>query len=290
MPDAELTKLEQAASADKEHILTLLHDPSPQVIRTLLANRNLSEDDVLVIAARKNLPPEILSDIARDKRWSESYPVRRALAGNPKTPLSVSLSLTRFLRLFDLAEMARSPHIPLAFRHKVEAIVMERIPTMPLGLKKSLAKIAVGDILLKLLRDHDPEVIGLCLGNPRLIESQLYKIISRKDTISETIRMIADHPNWSSRTLIRYALVRKDNIPLSVAERFLTFMKILELRELYQDPSLPVSVKPLVHRELLRRGQEPWKRVEEAVYEIDENDEDAIEDFADTKKPEDQSE
>ncbi len=290
MRDAELTKLELAASADKEHILTLLHDPSPQVIRTLLANRNLDEDDVLVIAGRKNLPPEILSDIARDKRWSESYPVRRALAGNPKTPLSVSLSLIRFLRLFDLAEMVRSPHIPLAFRHKIEAIVTERIPTMPLGLKKTLAKIAVGNILLKLLQDHDPEVVALCLGNPRLIESQLYKIISRKDAIAETVRMIADHPNWSSRPLIRLALVRKNNTPLPVAERFLTSMKILELRELHQDPSLPVSIKPLVHRELLRRGQEPWKHVEEAVYEIDENDEDAIEDFADTEEPEDRSE
>ncbi len=280
--------MEQAASADKERILTLLHDPSPQVIGTLLANRNLTEEDVLVIVSRKNLPPEILADIAKDKRWSESYPVRRALAGNPKTPLSVSLSLTRFLRLFDLAEMARSPHIPLAFRHKIEAIVMERIPTMPLGLKKSLAKIAVGNILLKLLRDHDSEVVSLCLGNPRLIEGQLYKIISRKDTTSETIRLIAEHPNWSSRPLIRFALIRNESTSLPVVERFLLSMKIMDLRELYQDPSLPVSVKPLVHRELLRRGQDPWKHIKEAVYEIDENDEDAIEDFADTEKPEDQ--
>ncbi len=288
MTDAELTKLEQAASADKERIFTLLHDPSPHIIRALLGNRNLCEDDVLVIASRKNLPPDILTDIARDKRWSESYPVRRALAGNPKTPLSVSLSLTRFLRLFDLAEMARSPQIPLAFRHKVEAIVTERIPTMALGLKKSLAKIAVGNILLKLLRDHDPEVIALCLNNPRLIEGQLYKILSRRDTIPETIRLIAGHPNWSSRSLIRFALVRNASTSLPIAERFLLSMKIMELRELYRDPSLPVGVKPLVHRELLRRGQEPWKRFEEPVYEVDENDEDSIEDFADAEKPEDQ--
>ncbi len=287
MTNVEPAKIEQAASAGKEQILALLHDPSPQVIGTLLTNRNLTEEDVLVIATRKNLPPEIFTEIARDKRWAESYPIRKALAANPKTPLSVSLSLARFLRLFDLAEMTRSPQIPLAIRHKIEAIVMERIPTMPLGLKKSLAKIAVGNILLKLLQDHDAEVIALCLGNPRLIESHLYKIISRKDTISETIRMIAEHPNWSNRSLIRFALVRNDRTPLPISERFLLSLKILELRELYQDPSLPVSIKPLVYREILSRGQDPGKRVEETVYEIDENDDNTIEDFADTGKPED---
>ncbi len=283
MADAEQTKLKHAASADKELVLTLLHDPSPQVIRTLLVNRNLGEDDVLVIASRKNLPPDIFAEIARDKRWSESYPIRLALAGNPKTPLSVSISLARYLRLFDLAEMARNPLIPSVFRHKVETIVTERIPGMPLGLKKSLAKMAVGNVLQRLLQDPDPGVVALCLNNPRLTEGHLYKVISRKDTLSETIQVIAEHPNWSTRSLVRYALIRSDRTPLTVSQRFLPAMKILELRELYQDPSLPISVKPLVHRELLNRGQEPWKRVEETVYEIDENDEEALEDFGPDK-------
>ncbi len=277
MTNAEQKKLKQAASADKELVLTLLHDPSPQVIRTLLANRILGEDEVLVIATRKNLPSDIFAEIARDKRWSESYPIRLALAGNPKTPLSVSISIARFLRLFDLADLARSPLIPSVFRHKVEAIVTERIPGMALGLKKSLAKMAVGNVLISLLQDPDPGVVALCLNNPRLTEGHLYKILSRKDAIRETIRMIAGHPNWSTRSLIRYALIRNDRTPLTVSERFLPSLRTLELRELYQDPSLPISVKPLVHRELLNRGQEPWKRVEETVYEIDENDEDALE-------------
>ncbi len=292
MTDIEPSKPGQAATAEKEQIHSLLHDPSPQVIKALLTNRNLVEDDVLVIAARKNLPPEIFADIAKDSRWPESYPVRRALAANPKTPLSVSLSLVRFLRLFDLAEITRSPNVPLAFRNKVEAMITERIPTMPLGLKKSLAKIAVGNILLRLLQDHDPEVISLCLGNPRLVEAHLYKIISRKGTPADTVRMIAQHPNWSTRQLIRFALVRNDLTPLPISERFLTSMKIPDLRELYQDPSLPVSIKPLVHRELLKRGEEPWQPVEETVYELDENDEDAIQDFGDSdaEQPEGETE
>lgn len=287
MADAEQSKLEQAAAANGEQILALLHDPSPQVIRMLLGNRNLSEDDVLVIAARKNLPPDVLNMIAKDKRWAESYPVRLALAKNPKTPLSVSLSIVRYLRLLDIAEISRSHLLPLAFRHKVEIIIVERIPTMPLGLKKSLAKMAGGNVLLKLLQDPDHEVIALCLNNPRLVESHLYKIISRKETISETIRIIAEHPNWSSRSLIRFALVRNDHTPLMHSGRFLQAMKLMELRELCADPSLSATIRPLVHRELGERGEDPEKRVEETIYEIDENDEAVVDEFTVTEGSQD---
>ncbi len=285
MAHTEQSKLEQAVAATEEQIITMIHDPSPQVVRALLGNRNLSENDILVIANRKNLPSDVLEMIAKDKRWAESYPIRLALAKNPKTPLFLSLSIVRYLRLFDIAEMARSHLLPLAFRHKVEAIIMERIPAMPLGLKKSLAKLAVGNVLLKLLQDPDPEVITLCLSNPRLLESHLYKVIGRKDAVPDTIRMIAEHPNWSSRSLIRFALVRNDHTPLALSERFLQSMKLLELRELYADPSLPTGIKPLVYRELLSRGQEPRKRVEETVYEIDENDDAAVEEFTVTEEP-----
>lgn len=281
MNGAEQTRIEQAASASVEQIVTLLHDPSLHVIKALLSNHNLTEEDILVIVGRKNLPPEVFTSIARDNRWSESYPIRKALAANPKTPLLVSLSLVRHLRIFDLAEMARSPLIPIAFRHKVESIIVERIPTMALGLKKSLAKMAAGSVLLKLLQDHDPEIIALCLNNPRLVESHLYKIISRRDTIANTVVMIAEHPNWSLRSAVRFALIRNEHMPLSLSERFLQSIKLSDLRDLYIDPSLPITIKPIVYRELLARGEEPGKVGKESIYEIDEDDDLELEDFHD---------
>jgi hypothetical protein len=279
MDASEEGKIAQAASADGDQILTLLHDASPQVIRTLLGNRNLREEDVLIIAKRKNLPADVLETIARDIRWTESYLVRLALANNPKTPLSASLSIVRYLRFSDIAQMAGSHRLPIAFRRKVEAIVIERIPTMQLGYKKALAKTAVGSVLLKLLQDPDADVVAVCLNNPRMIEGHLFKTINRPDTIAETIRMIAGHPDWSARSLVRLALVRNEHTPLALAERFTRLLKLLELRELYADPALPESVRPLVHRELVLRGQNPGEPIEETVFEIDENDDEGLEDF-----------
>ncbi|HTF99305.1 MAG TPA: hypothetical protein VK654_01805 [Nitrospirota bacterium] len=283
MSGAEQAKRELAASASTEQIAQLLHDSSPRVISALLENRNLSEDDILVIATRKNLPPEIFKAIARDQRWAKSQPLRLALASNPKTPLSVSLSIARYLRLFDLAALSRSPHIQYALRNKIEALLAERIPTMELGLKKTLAKTAVGNTLLKLLQTHDAQVVALCLNNPRLLESHLYKIISRKDTTAETIRMIAVHANWSLRPAVRFALIRNEHTPLLLTSRFLQTMTLLHLRDLYEDPSLPVTVKPLVYREVLSRGRNPSHLSRVIIYEIGEGDDNELDNFRDER-------
>jgi len=234
--------------------------------------RNLIEEDVLIIMKRKNLPPDILETIFKDKRWAESYPVRLALARNPRSPLSVSLSIARYLRLFDLEEITRSHFIPLVFRNKVEMIINERVPAMPLGNKKTLAKRAAGGVLLKLLMDADAEVVKLCLNNPHMTEARLFKVISRADTRAETILMIAKHPNWSSRPLIRFSLARNAHTPLARAARFIAEMKIMDLRELSADPSAPAAIKPLIHRELLRRGEEPGQAREDRVFEIDDEE------------------
>ena len=272
MPESEEKRAALAAAGGKEELQNHLHDSSPRVLRSLLTNHNLDEEDVLIIANRKNLPGDILETIARDKRWAESYPVRLAIARNPRSPLTVTLSIARFLRIFDLEEITRSHFIPLVFRHKVEAMIVERIPTMPLGNKKTLAKKAAGAVLLKLLQERIPEVVRLCLNNPNMVERHLYKVISRMETPFETILLIADHPVWSRRPLVRFSLARNPLTPLSHSIHFLNTMKLIDLRELYMDPSLPVTIKPFVYRELQQRGSDPEATDEERIYEIGEEE------------------
>lgn len=272
MSESEETRRTQARAAGEEAISRYLHDPSPQVIRALLENRLLSEEDVVIIAKRKNLPSDIFEVIFKDRRWAESYMVRHALARNPRSPLSVSLSIARYLRLFDLEEITRSHFIPLVFRRKVEAIISAQIPTMPLGNKKTLAKKAAGGVLHYLLLDADTEVVRLCLNNPHATEGHLLRIISRTETREETIAMIANHPNWSNRSLIRFSLARNAQTPFSRTVRFLGAMRIMELRDLYADPAAPATIKPFIHQLLRERGEEPRPAGEEIIFEISEDE------------------
>ena len=276
MTDVKDGKQASTASADASQVAALLHNPSPRVIRRLIESTDIHEEDILTIAQRRNIPPDILDRIAKDKRWSDSYPIRLALAGNPKTPLSVSLGIVRYLRLFDIVQLTQSHSLPLAFRYKVEAIIVERIPTMPLGYKKSLAKLASGNVLLKLLHDPDEEIAALCLDNPRLTENYLFKVINSARTFQKTIALIAGHKTWSLRRTIRYALIRNGQTPLVRAARFLQGMHVRELQELFADPSLPAPVRPVLHREFLDRGIEPQAAPAEEVFEIDQNDDDDL--------------
>lgn len=256
MKETEAMREMRAAGAGEDEISTMVHDPSQRVIMALLANRNIGEEDVLIIATRKNLPGDVLEMIAKDKRWLEQYPIRLALARNPKTPLFSALSIVRYLRLFDQVELARNTALPVIFRKKIEAIVMEKIPTMALGMKKTLSRIAAGNVLLKLIQDGYPEVVIPCLNNPHLVEAHLFKIINREETNPATVRLIAEHPNWSNRYHIRFALVRNKHTPLSRSVVFVSGMKISDLKELFVDPSLPAGVRPCIHRELLERGED----------------------------------
>ncbi len=284
-------KIAGAATAQEQEVAQYVHDPSPAVIRALLDNIHLAEDDVLIIANRKNLPQDILENIYRDKRWSKSYPIRLALVRNPKTPVSCSLSIARYLRFFDLEAITRNRTIPLVIRHKIEVIINERIPTMPLGNKITLARKAAGNVLLKLLQDHDAEVVGCILDNPHLTEAHLFKLLSLEKTIAETVRMIGEHPNWSRRTFVRLALVRNMLTPLALSVRFLQEMRLVDLRELYADPSVPITIRPFIHRELLRRGQDPVLCSIDQVFEFNEEDlaeADAILDMPEYREKEEQ--
>lgn len=275
MIGTEEQRVERAATAHEDEIMLLINDPSPKVIKALLDNRNVTEEHLLIVTNRKNLPSEIFDMIFRDKRWSESYPIRLALARNPKTPLFTVLSIVRFLRLFDVAELARNHLIPVLSRKKMEAIVIDKIPTLALGVKKSLAKVAAGGILLALIEDGYPDVVRICLDNPHLVEAHLYKVISRKTTTAGTIRTIAESRNWTCRYHIKFALIRNEHTPLARSILFLTGIKVLDLKELYRDPLLPVSVRPYIHRELIERGEDPGQLTmdeEENVYEIGEGE------------------
>jgi hypothetical protein len=280
MTETEDQRAKQAAVAVEEDLPAFVYDPSAKVIRALLENRNLREKDVLIIASRKNLSGDILDSIFRDKRWAESYPVRLALARNPKTPLFAALSIARFLRLFDLVELTRSHALPVIYRRKLEALVSEKIPGMALGAKKTLAKIASGEVLMKLIQDGYPEVVKICLDNPALTEAHLYKIISRQTTAPGTIRTIAEHGNWPIRYHIKIALVRNDQSPLARTVLFLPDLRTGSLKELYRDPSLPPGIRPFIHRELMERGEDPEKLSlpeEEKIYEIEDSEMEDVE-------------
>jgi hypothetical protein len=84
----------------------LLFDSDVRVVRTILGNPRLTEAEVVKLAASRRATPEVLEVIAQDDRWLARYPVKVALANNPRTPLRVVLGLLPYLLHQDLRAVA----------------------------------------------------------------------------------------------------------------------------------------------------------------------------------------
>jgi hypothetical protein len=229
------------------------HHSSMKVISNLLYNSNLTEPLALIVAGRKNVSPEILESLYSNKKWRESYRIRLALCKNPKTPQTIVLSNVKSLRIFDLADLTRNQHVPMNVRIAAETHISEKILSLPLGIKITLARRASSNVLIRLLEDGMREVVSVCLDSPYMTEGIMCKIINTKKIASHVIRQIAGHPKWSCRHDVQFSLIRNNSAPLSRVVHFLKNMKTTELKELYEDPVVPKSTRPFIYRERMDR-------------------------------------
>lgn len=105
-------RMSLARGAPRETIARLLRDPEPMVIRLLLGNPRLLERDLVFLASRRPIGPEVVREILGAPRWSQRYAVRRTLALNPTTPNEVALRLLPLLTRPHLQEVAEDPALP----------------------------------------------------------------------------------------------------------------------------------------------------------------------------------
>ena len=91
-----------ARTSDRFLLDRLLRDRNVDVIRNLLRNPRLVEQDILLIVSTRPTRPEILETVAQHPRWSSRYTVRKSLACNPYTPSAIALNLLATLMLQDL--------------------------------------------------------------------------------------------------------------------------------------------------------------------------------------------
>ena len=87
----------------------LLLDPDPLVIRHLLANPRITEEDVVRIAARRPIPGPTLAAILHSPRFGERPRVRLAMARNPYCPTDVAVQALGGLAAGDLRPVALDP-------------------------------------------------------------------------------------------------------------------------------------------------------------------------------------
>jgi len=105
-----------ARKNDRDLIARVLRDPHPDVIRILLGNPCVTEDDIVRLCARRPVSVEVLREISRSTKWVVRYRVKLALVKNPLTPLEVGLQLAPHLARQHAREISDSPELDQALR------------------------------------------------------------------------------------------------------------------------------------------------------------------------------
>jgi hypothetical protein len=264
MPNSESNR-ERARTATGEELASLLHHHEPDVLLALLDNPTLGETQLCLLLDRKDLPTEVLEEVARRKPLLKNYRVKRALAFHPRTPRLASLRLIRELYLMDLVQLTLLPGTSVELKRNAEGQLVARLPQLPLGQKITLARRGTARVAGALLAEGHAQVLSVVLDNPGLTEAQVLKALSRERLPVGVIKAVAQHRKWSHTYNVRLALVRHPSSTLSTVLAYLPELTVSDLREL----AAPGIVSENLRKYLLGEIQQRMRSGEKSLTSAD---------------------
>jgi hypothetical protein len=116
-----------ARRPDRATVEKLVRDPHPEVIRKLLANPRLTEDDVVRLVSKRPSRADILAAVARSPKWVRRTRVRLALLLHPDLPSELASPIIGLLVRQELRLVAQSTHVPAPVR----ALCLEHLERRP---------------------------------------------------------------------------------------------------------------------------------------------------------------
>ena len=253
------SKHERARTATGEELAALLHEHAPDVLLALLDNPALDETQLCLLLDRKDLPAEVLEEVASRKPLLKNYRVKRALAFHPRTPRLASLRLIRELYLMDLVQLTLQPGASVELKLLAEEQLVARLPQLPLGQKITLGRRGPARVAGALLAEGHPQVLSVVLDNAYLTEAQVLKVLSREKVPSGVIPAVAHHRKWSCAYNVRLALVRHPMSTLSTILAYLPELTVSDLRELASPGIVAENLRKYLHAEIERRTRKSEK-------------------------------
>jgi len=129
-------KVELALKGNKEARGLLIRDSNKVVQESVINSPKITEQEIETIARMRNVPEEILRKISRMGEFMKKYPVMKALATNPRTPLAVTIPLlSRFTEL-DMKFLLKDKNVSEALRREAKKIWEAKTAKKNVGFKK----------------------------------------------------------------------------------------------------------------------------------------------------------
>src|SRR5882672_12228906 len=226
---------------------------SPESLRELAQNPTLEEGQAALLLARKDLPAELIEEIAQRKPLLKTYAIKKALVLHPHTPRLVSVRLLRDLYLMDLVQLTLAPGALAELKRNAEEQVIARLPQLPLGQKITLARRGPGRAAGALLAEGQAQVLTVVLDNANLSEAHVLKALAKVKLAPRVVDAVARHPKWSSSYNVRLALVRQPASTLSTVLAYLPELTVSDLKELTAPGIVAENLRRYLQAEIQRR-------------------------------------
>ncbi|MDT8440403.1 MAG: hypothetical protein RQ723_01940 [Desulfuromonadales bacterium] len=246
-------RLHRALTATADELFQVMLDPAMAVLRNALKNRQLNEDHLQSLLKRRDLSEDLLKAVAQLEQSKTSHGLKLALVKNPATPGPIVLHLLPQLHLFELVGLCYTPGITPDQKYAVERAILQRLPTTELGNRMTLARRATPTIVGEILKSGEPQLVEICLSNPRLREVAILQFLNGATATAETISMVARHPKWKTRPNLKMAILKNRRTPPIWYTVFLPGLRTPDLRNLLASRRLAPAAKPIVEQELRKR-------------------------------------
>jgi len=231
----------------------LIHHHSPEVLRGVAAHAQLTEELALALLARRDLPPEVIEALTKNRTVMKSRRVLLAALCHLRTPRHISLPGTRHLYTFELMHIALEPTIAADIKLAAEEALVARLETISSGERLSLARRASTRVAAALLCDPEQRVVDAALDNARLTEVWVVRALQKGRAPEGLVEAVCRHPKWSLRRDVQIALLRNQHTPAARAIYFAKSLPTEVLRDIVSHARISATVKIELLREIHER-------------------------------------
>ena len=213
----------------------------------------------------KSIPPDTLADIImyviskaykKEKKYLEMNSMftskallRQALGQNGMYELMRAAAVKGYKEFSVFMLENRS----VTTKKEVDAPLPDpKIDGLPIGLRKTMSKSHNRDIIEKLLYDQEPSVINVLLSNPRITETDIIKIVSRRPNSEEILRTVYGSQRWKYRYRVQCSLAMNPYTPVDITLGILPELFSSDLSKIINDTRLSDIVR-LQARIILRQ-------------------------------------
>ena len=120
-------KVKLALRGNKDARAILIRDSNSVIQRMVLHNPRISDEEVLALANDRNTAEDLLRQIAANREWTKSYPIRTALVENARTPVPTALRLLATLADREIGRLAKSKNVPTAIASHARRILFAKL-------------------------------------------------------------------------------------------------------------------------------------------------------------------